>query len=73
MSVWEPSQPPSQPHSHSTEVENRLTKLEVQGTAHQNKLTLHEKAILAIASALYVVAQEKFSIIAGAIRGLLIP
>jgi len=73
MSVWEPSQPPSPPHSHSTEVENRLTKLEVQEAATKAKLTLHEKAILVIASALYVVAQEKFPIIAGAIRGLLIP
>lgn len=73
MSVWDPSQSPSQPPSHSTEVEHRLTKLETQGQQHQAKLTLHEKAILGLASALYVVAQEKFPMIAGAIRGLLIP
>lgn len=73
MSVWDPSQSPSPQPSHSTEVEHRLTKLETQGSAHQAKLTLHEKAILAIASALYVVAQEKFPMIAGVIRGMLIP
>ncbi len=35
------------------------------------RLTLHEKAILALASGLYIVAQERFPAIAGLIREIL--
>jgi ABC-type sugar transport system ATPase subunit len=73
MTALDQSQSHSPQHSHSNEIENRLTKLEIEGSHHGAKLTLHERAILGIAGALYVVAQEKFPLIAGAIRGLLIP
>ena len=40
---------------------------------HRDKLSLHEKAILGLASSLYVLAQDRFPQIAAVIRGLLIP
>ena len=73
MTVLDPSPSRSPQPSHSTEVENRLTKLEISTSTHGQKLSLHEKAILGLASAVYVVAQEKFPIVAGIIRGMLIP
>jgi hypothetical protein len=73
MTVLDPSQSSSPPPSHSNEVESRLTKLEISASTHGQKLSLHEKAILGLASAVYVVAQEKFPLIAGVIRGMLIP
>ena len=57
----------------SNEVESRLTKLEIRSDSHGQKLSLHEKAILGIASTLYVIAQDKFPLLASIIRGLLIP
>lgn len=36
---------------------------------HSEKLTLHEKAILAIAGVLYIMAQDKFPAIAAIIKG----
>lgn len=36
---------------------------------HSDKLSLHEKAILAIAGVLYVMAQDKFPAIAAIIKG----
>lgn len=76
------SNPPSRPtwaHTeHSTkELENRLTTLEVnsedygdQIDQHSERLTLHERAILAIMGSLYILAQDKFPAIADLIRGL---
>ena len=73
MSVSDTSRHPLPEPSHSNEVESRLTKLEIRSEAHHQKLTLHEKAILGIASSLYVMAQDQFPRIAAVIRGLLIP
>lgn len=70
MTIWDTSQPPS---PHSNELENRLTKLELKSDGHDKKLSLHEKAILTIASTVYVIAQDKFPHFAALIRGLLIP
>lgn len=68
------SQPPLQPPaSHSNEIEHRLTVIEIEQTRHGQKLSLHEKAILGIASSLYILAQDRFPAIAAVIRGLLIP
>lgn len=39
----------------------------------QKRLSLHEKAILMLATALQVLAQEKYPAIAKAIRGILFP
>lgn len=68
---WQPSQTPS--HQHSTEVEHRLTVLEERRdsdlTRVNDRMTLHERAILALASGLYIVAQDRFPQIAAAIRG----
>ena len=36
---------------------------------HSDKLSLHEKAILAIASILYIMAQDKFPALAAIIKG----
>ena len=73
MSVSDMSPPPSPPHSHSNEIEHRITRLEITGDRHSVKLSLHERAILGIASALYVLAQDQFPKAAAIIRGILIP
>lgn len=65
--------PSAQPVPHSNEIEHRLTVVEVEQERHRDKLSLHEKAILALASSLYVLAQDRFPQIAAVIRGLLIP
>ncbi|WP_296201740.1 hypothetical protein [uncultured Hyphomicrobium sp.] len=76
------SNPPSRPtwaHTeHSTkELENRLTTLEVNSEDHgetidhhSERLTLHERAILAILGTLYILLQDKFPAIADLLRGL---
>lgn len=71
MSYPPPSWPPSPPPSHSIEVEHRLTQAEERIDRQTERLTLHEKAILALASGLYIVAQERFPAIAGLIREIL--
>ena len=69
-----PFPPPSpQPAPHSNETERRLTTLELEQSRHSQKLSLHEKAILGLASSMYVLAQDRFPQIAAVIRGLLIP
>jgi hypothetical protein len=63
---------------HTTkELENRLTTLEVnsedygdQIDHHSERLTLHERAILAILGTLYILLQDKFPAIADLLRGL---
>ena len=54
-------------------MEHRLTVIEIEQGRHRDKLSLHEKAIIGIASSLYVLAQDKFPLVASIIRGLLIP
>ena len=71
MTHYPPPSPP--PASHSVEIEHRLTVVEIEQGKHRDKLSLHEKAILGLASSLYVLAQDRFPQIAAVIRGLLIP
>ena len=77
----------SRQHSHSNELEHRVTRAESLverlgeiheelredhervSQAHSEKLSLHEKAILAIAGVLYIMAQDKFPAIAAIIKG----
>ena len=73
----------SRTHSHSNEVEHRVTHTEASlerlrerhddlreaHERHTEKLSLHEKAILAIAGVLYIMAQDKFPAIAAIIKG----
>ena len=68
---YQDTSPPPLPHSN--DLEHRLTKLELQGHGHGQKLALHEKAILAIASAVYLIAQDRFPQVAAIIRSVLIP
>ena len=65
------SSPPSPPHSpsHSTEIEHRLTVTEQQLDHHAYRMSLHEKAILALAAGLYVLFQDRFPALAALIRG----
>lgn len=67
------SSPQSPPSSLDLETVQRLTRLEIKADRHTAKLSLHERAILGLAGALYVLAQDKFPLVAAAIRGLLIP
>jgi hypothetical protein len=60
-----PSPPPSR--SHSVEIEHRLTVQEQRSDHITYRLSLHEKAILALAGAIYVLAQDKLPVIAAAI------
>jgi hypothetical protein len=76
--------PPSSGHS-TIELEHRLTHLEDAKVAHReqndelfeivekhhDKLTLHEKAILAILGAISILLQDRFPQIAAAIKGIL--
>ena len=76
--------PPSSGHS-TIELEHRLTHLEDAKTAHREqseelfeivekhheKLTLHEKAILAILGGLGILLQDKFPHLAALIKGAL--
>lgn len=68
-----PSSPPSPPPSHSIELEHRLTGLEWESKNHGTRLSVLEKAILGLASFLYVVAQDRLPQIAATIRGILLP
>jgi hypothetical protein len=97
---WRSSQP--QLPSHSVEIENRVTTLEVtlehvqeasedyheqaseaieevdskheaKSEAISKRLSIHEKAILLLAGALQIVAQDKYPSIAKIIRGILTP
>lgn len=61
----------SQPEHSTKELENRLTHLEINSEEHTQKLSLHERAILGILGALYVLAQDRFPVIAEVIRGVL--
>lgn len=61
----------SQPEHSTKELENRLTHLEISSGEHREKLSLHERAILGILGALYVLAQDKFPVLAEVIRGVL--
>lgn len=81
--------PPSWPSwpqpSHSNEVENRLTTVELgldhqdewnEATSarlagHDRRLNLHEKAILALGALLQIVMQDKYPWVAELLRGLL--
>lgn len=84
---WNSWPQPSRPENgHSTkEIEHRFTDLEAFSKAssadrhdlhemvdrHEEKLSLHEKAILAILIALGAVLQDKFPKLAGLIKGLI--
>lgn len=68
-----PNSPSSPPASHSVEIEHRLTRMELKTEGHDQKLSLHEKAILGLAGGLYVLAQERLPQIAAVIRGMLWP
>jgi len=67
---WAASPRPSPEHS-TKELENRLTHLEIKSEDHKERLSIHERAILGILGALYVLAQDKFPAIADLIRGVL--
>ena len=84
-----PNWPPSQPESHSNEIEHRLTVVETtqierwrtneqrrkeqERTMRQvlARMSFHERAILAIASGVSVLLQDKWPGLAEMIRGLL--
>lgn len=70
-----PSLPPLPPRSpsHSIEIEHRLTVQEQRHEHMAYRLSLHEKAILALAGGLYVLAQDKLPAIAAAIVGVVKP
>jgi hypothetical protein len=78
MTLNPPSRPTWAHTEHSTkELENRLTTLEVNSEDHgetiddhSERLTLHERAIIGILGALYIMAQDKFPVIADLLRGL---
>lgn len=69
--------------THSNELERRVTHTEASverlreihdelredHERHSEKLSLHEKAILAIAGVLYIMAQDKFPVLAAIIKG----
>jgi hypothetical protein len=64
--------------SHSVEIERRITIQEVHTEAHgdrlaavEKRMSLHEKAILAIAAVLQVVLQDKYPALAALLKGLL--
>jgi len=74
---WQTSPNTSHPDHSTKELENRLTTLEVKSEdhgeqidGHSERLTLHERAILAILGSIYVLAQDKFPALAELIRGL---
>ena len=83
---WQSWQPPSHQHS-PLEIERRLTQLEDATEHHQElhqehreshgrlkgRLSLHEKAILAICGVLQILLQDKYPEIAKLIRGVLLP
>lgn len=75
MNYQQPNYSPSPPQSlpHSTEIEHRLTVVEEDGKHIKERMSLHERAILALASGLYIVAQERFPQIAQILRGILQP
>lgn len=63
--------------SHSNELENRLTKAEIRGEtqekrldATERRLSLQEKAILAIAAVLQIILQDKYPALANIIKSL---
>ena len=53
------------------ELENRLVHLEISSKDAKERLSLHERAILGILGALYILSQDKLPLIAGAIREVL--
>lgn len=66
----------SEEHS-SKELEHRLTRLEVssddtaqQVDSHADRLNLHERAILGILGALYILLQDKFPKVAALLKEL---
>lgn len=65
------SSPPSPPpySQHSPEIEHRLTVAEKDMEHVRYRMSLHEKAIVALAGGLYVLFQDRFPAIAAAIRG----
>lgn len=71
MQSLPPSPPPSP--SHSVEIEHRLTVQEQRQDHIAYRLSLHERAILALAGAIYVLAQDKLPAIAAAIVGVVKP
>lgn len=87
MKYQPPSSSSSQPHwlPHSTEVEHRLTVVEndhahqgdwneatdQQLEAHDRRLNLHEKAILAIGAVLQILMQDKYPTLAALIKAAL--
>lgn len=55
--------------AHSTrELESRLVHLEIRSQDHSEKLSLHERAILGILGALFILSQDRLPAIADAIR-----
>lgn len=62
------------------EIENRFTTLELSANSHEKRidvhqvrLNLHERCLLGILGALYVLAQDRFPQIGALIRGLIAP
>jgi hypothetical protein len=70
---------------HEVDTRERVTRLEVISDQHTNqhgshfethakhdqRLSLVEKAILALAGAVYILAQEKFPVVAHLLKGLI--
>lgn len=76
MSFPPPNWPHWLPHSppHSTEIEHRLTELEVASRdvdRHEKRLNLHEKALLIIGGLLQILMQDKYPAIAKLLKEVL--
>lgn len=66
----QPSWPQSHQRSppHSTETEHRLTVAEETLERHADRMSLHEKVMLALAGGIYVLFQDRFPQIAAVIK-----
>lgn len=67
---WRQSPYQSPPPEHSAkEIEHRLTTLDINQKHQGDRLNLHERVILGIMWALYIIAQDKLPIIAKLLWG----
>ena len=66
---WNGWPPTSQPEHSAKEIEHRLTTLDINQKHQGDRLNLHERVILGIMWALYIIAQDKLPIIAKLLWG----
>lgn len=59
----------SPPEHSAKELEHRLTVLDMHQKANSDRLNLHERVLLGILGVLYIIAQDKFPLIAKLIMG----